>query len=198
MGKIPFSPHPDSAAHSLFRPPPEKKHLIFLPMALFPRLLLLLPLLLLLASCASSQRTSADYYDGPPPAFVNGQVVAPKRAPKSVHRAVAAANAIQSAPYQYGGGHGRASSGLDCSGSVSYVLRESGLLQSSLPSSAFRKYGRSGEGKWITVFARPGHVFMTICGLRLDTSSRGGGIGPRWSTKPRLTKGFKIRHPAGL
>ena len=152
----------------------------------------------LLVSCASSKKTTEDYYDGPRAIFANGQVVAPRRAPAAVHRAVAAANAIQSAPYQYGGGHGRASHGLDCSGSVSYVLRQAGLLESHMPSSAFRKYGKSGQGKWITVFARPGHVFMTICGIRLDTSSQGTGIGPRWTTKPRATKGFTIRHPAGL
>jgi len=152
----------------------------------------------LLVSCASSKKTTEDYYDGPRAVFVNGQAVAPRRAPKAVHRAVAAANAIQSAPYQYGGGHGSPSSGLDCSGSVSYVLRHAGLIGSAMPSSAYRKYGRSGQGKWITVFARSGHVFMTICGLRLDTSSQGTGIGPRWSTKPRNTKGFTVRHPAGL
>ena len=154
--------------------------------------------LLLLVSCASSPKTTEDYYDGPPAIFANGEVVAPRRAPAAVHRAVAAANAIQFAPYQYGGGHGSPSSGLDCSGSVSYVLRKSGLLDAAMPSSAFRKYGKSGKGKWITVFARPGHVFMTICGLRLDTSSRGTGIGPRWTTKPRSTKGFTPRHPGGL
>lgn len=152
----------------------------------------------LLASCASSQKTTEDYYDGPRAVFVNGQVVAPHQAPAAVHRAVAAANSIQNAPYQMGGGHGRESQGLDCSGSVSHVLREAGLMEGSMPSGAFRSYGRSGQGRWITVFARPGHVFMTICGLRLDTSSRGTGIGPRWTSKPRATKGFKIRHPAGL
>ena len=153
---------------------------------------------LLLASCASSKKTTEDYYDGPRAIFANGEVVAPRRAPAAVHRAVAAANAIQSAPYQMGGGHGGSSSGLDCSGSVSYVLRNAGLLGDSMPSGAFRQYGKSGEGKWITIFARPGHVFMTICGLRLDTSSRGTGIGPRWTTKPRSTKGFTPRHPPGL
>ncbi len=154
--------------------------------------------LFLLASCASSKKTTEDYYDGPRAVFVNGQVAAPKQAPAAVHRAVAAANAIQQAPYQMGGGHGRESHGLDCSGSVSHVLRSAGLLKGSMPSGAFRKYGRSGQGKWITVFARPGHVFMTICGIRLDTSSRGTGIGPRWTTKPRATKGFTVRHPGGL
>ena len=160
--------------------------------------LLLAAALSLLVSCASPKRSSDEYYDGPRAVFINGEVVAPRRAPAAVHRAVAAANAIQAAPSQFGGGHGRPSGGLDCSGSVSYVLRKAGLLETSMPSSAYRKYGRSGEGKWITVFARPGHVFMTICGIRLDTSSRGTGIGPRWTIKPRATKGFHARHPAGL
>ena len=159
--------------------------------------LLLLIALSLLVSCASSKRTTEDYYDGPRAIFANGRVIAPRRAPAAVHRAVAAANEIQAAPYAYGGGHGSPSHGLDCSGSVSYVLRRAGLLKSSMPSSSFRKYGRSGQGKWITVFARRGHVFMTICGLRLDTSSRGTGIGPRWTTKPRATKGFTVRQPSG-
>ena len=151
-----------------------------------------------LASCSTTPRTTEDYYNGPRAIFANGRVVAPGSAPAVVHRAVEAANTIQAAPYQYGGGHGNPSSGLDCSGSVSYVLRNAGLLEAAMPSSGFRKYGRSGQGKWITVFARPGHVFMTICGLRLDTSSQGTGIGPRWTTKPRITKGFTIRHPGGL
>ncbi len=160
--------------------------------------LLLSAVLGLLASCASSPRTSADCYRGPKAHLVNGQVIPPRQAPASVRRAIAAANAIQHAPYQFGGGHGRPSHGLDCSGCVSLVLNRAGLLRSPMPSSAFRRYGRSGQGQWITVFARRGHVFMTVCGLRLDTSSRGTGTGPRWSLNPRSTKGFSLRHPSGL
>lgn len=160
--------------------------------------LLLAGVLAGLVSCASpKKKNSAEYYDGPPPLIVNGKAYAPKKAPAVVHRAMAAANAIQHAPYQYGGGHGRASRGLDCSGSVSYVLRNAGLMNGSTTSGGFRKFGKAGAGKWITVFANDGHVFMTICGLRLDTSSRGTGIGPRYSTKPRKTGDFKVRHPAG-
>lgn len=150
-----------------------------------------------LAACSSS-KTSADYYHGPAPQFVNGLAYAPAKAPMAVHRAMAAANSIQQAPYQYGGGHGRPSRGLDCSGSVSYVLRQAGLMQGCLTSGEFRRYGESGGGDWITVFANDGHVFMTICGLRVDTSSRGKGVGPRYSLKPRSVRGFKVRHPDGF
>lgn len=141
---------------------------------------------------------SSDYYHGKPALMVNGHAYAPKNAPAPVHRAMAAANSIQQAPYKYGGGHGKKGGGLDCSGSVSYVLREAGLLAGDMPSGSFRKYGKSGGGDWITVFAQRGHVFMTICGLRLDTSSQGRGVGPRFSQKPRRVRGFKVRHPAGL
>ena len=108
--------------------------------------LLLLAALSLLVSCASSNRTTEDYYDGPRAIFANGQVIAPRGAPDTVHRAVAAANEIQAAPYAYGGGHGSQSHGLDCSGSVSYVLRSAGLLDSSMPRSPLRRYGRPGRG----------------------------------------------------
>jgi hypothetical protein len=102
-------------------------------------------------------------------------------------------------PYIFGGGHGGPSRGLDCSGTVSYVLRTCGLIQGSITSSGFKKYGNSGPGKYITIYARDGHVFMTICGLRLDTTSQGSGhIGPRWNEKPRTTKTFVMRHPPGL
>ena len=89
--------------------------------------------------------------------------------------------------------------GLDCSGSTSHVLRAAGLMNGSMPSKGFQKYGKSGPGKYITVFARDGHVFMTICGLRFDTTSSGSGhVGPRWMTKPRNTQGFRLRHPTGV
>ncbi|MGI9244129.1 MAG: peptidoglycan endopeptidase, partial [Verrucomicrobiales bacterium] len=54
---------------------------------------------------------------------------APRRAPKVVHRAIEAGNRLQFMPYRYGGGHARVQdSGYDCSGAVSYVLIQSGLL----------------------------------------------------------------------
>lgn len=151
-----------------------------------------------MTSCAN-QKTTVDYYNGPRAELFGQFARAPKGAPPIVVQALAAGNSIQQAPYQYGGGHGKASWGLDCSGSVSYVLRRCGLMHGSMPSESFRDFGSSGAGKWITVFAKDGHVFMTIAGLRLDTSSGGKGeTGPRWSTKPRKVSGFKVRHPGGL
>jgi hypothetical protein len=134
-------------------------------------------------------------------ALIRGRAVAPANAPMAVKRAVAAGNALQSKPYKMGGGHARWNdSGYDCSGTVSYVLRNAGLMRSTMPSKGFRSYGKRGKGRWITIFARKGHVFMTIGGLRLDARgySRGRVGGPRWLAKQRSSRGFSVRHPRGL
>lgn len=152
-----------------------------------------------LVSCSSTPQNTESVYRGPRAVIMNGEAYAPTSVPSSVKRAITAANEINHLPYQFGGGHGRPCYGLDCSGSTSHVLRAAGLMDGSMPSKGFLKYGKSGPGKYITVFVRDGHVFMTICGLRFDTTSNGSGhVGPRWMTKPRSTKGFKLRHPPGL
>jgi hypothetical protein len=123
----------------------------------------------------------------------------PRDAPVEVQRAIQAGNRLIGKPYVYGGGHRRIEDvGYDCSGTASYVLHHAGLLQSPIPSSEFRQYGKSGAGKWITLYARRGHVFSVIAGLRLDTGYNGQGEGPQWSTRSRPLKGAVTRHPPGL
>ena len=129
----------------------------------------------------------------------NGVAYAPRNAPPAVKRAIAAGNRLQGKPYKWGGGHGRhLDDGYDCSGTVSYVLRESGLLKGSLPSSGYFKYGKKGEGRWITIYIRKGHVFITVAGLRLDTGGPGERTGPRWKPETRQSVGHVMRHPRGL
>jgi hypothetical protein len=129
----------------------------------------------------------------------DGIAYAPKRAPAAVKRAIAAGNRLQSMPYKWGGGHARQNdSGYDCSGSTSYVLREAGLLRGSMTSKGFFRYGKKGYGKWISVYVRNGHVFLTVAGLRLDTGGRGNETGPRWRTASREGRGHVVRHPSGL
>lgn len=129
----------------------------------------------------------------------NGIAYAPRRAPIAVKKAIAAGNRLQSKPYKWGGGHRHHhDSGYDCSGTVSYVLREAGLLKGSMPSSGYFNYGKKGEGDWITVYVRNGHVFMTVAGLRLDTGWGSDRSGPRWHTRTRPGKGHIMRHPPGL
>jgi hypothetical protein len=132
----------------------------------------------------------------------DGLAAAPVEAPPQVHAAIAAANKIIGKPYRYGGGHGRVEdSGYDCSGTVSYALIGAELLEAPLDSSSFMRWGEAGPGEWITVYTNPGHAFVVIAGLRLDTSAagdRGGRKGPRWRPALRSTRGFKARHPEGL
>lgn len=161
-----------------------------------------LPIACGMVSCSSqvkAKRPVAYHFESGRTAMLKGGIAyAPRHAPYAVKRAIAAGNRLQSMPYKWGGGHARLSdSGYDCSGSVSYVLREAGLIQDSIPSGDYFSYGKKGEGKWITVYARKGHVFMTVAGLRLDTGGPGGESGPRWKTATRQGSGHVMRHPAG-
>ncbi|MEY2490991.1 MAG: hypothetical protein QOC70_2933 [Verrucomicrobiota bacterium] len=131
----------------------------------------------------------------------NGIAYAPSRAPENVKSAIWAANTLRRKPYVWGGGHGSFHDyGYDCSGSVSYALHGAGLLAAPLPSSDLMRYGDRGRGRWITIYARSGHTFAVIAGLRLDTTDlgRGGDVGPRWYTDGRDTRGYVARHPTGL
>ena len=130
--------------------------------------------------------------------LVNGRAVAPQHAPTAIKRAVEAGNRLQRFPYRMGGGHARLNdTAYDCSGAVSLVLREAGLMQDQMPSRGFLKYGEYGPGEWITVWANNGHVFMTIGGLRLDTGGNPISHGPRWKATERSKSGFLPCHPRG-
>ncbi len=138
----------------------------------------------------------------------DGTAAAPADAPEQVKQAIWAANALQELPYRYGGGHNLefdVSDGADCSGTVSFALKAAGLLKTPLDSGSFMKWGLKGKGAWITVFTNPGHAYVVIAGLRLDTSmagmSRTRGVaasaferGPRWRPFARPAAGFKKRH----
>lgn len=134
--------------------------------------------------------------------LADGQAAAPADAPRAVQEAVWAANRIIGMPYRYGGGHQRfEDSGYDCSGTVSYALHGADLLDGALDSSSFMKWGDAGKGEWITVYTNPGHAYVVIAGLRLDTSAAGdprGGKGPRWRPNLRSSRGFRSRHVEGL
>jgi peptidoglycan hydrolase CwlO-like protein len=115
----------------------------------------------------------------------------------AVAKIIAAANEIASTPYVWGGGHGGASGGYDCSGSISYALAAAGLLDSPLTSGGFMSYGEAGPGRRVSIYANGGHVYMVVDGRRYDTSALGGG-GTRWTSESRSSAGFVVRHPPGL
>jgi cell wall-associated NlpC family hydrolase len=130
--------------------------------------------------------------------LADGTAVAPKDAPQIVREVINTGNVIAKTPYLWGGGHGSwAASGYDCSGSVSFALAGAGLLDSPLTSGLLARWGSAGPGRWITIYANGGHVFMEVAGLRFDT---GGirGSGTRWQATGRSTSGFVARHPEGL
>ena len=58
-------------------------------------------------------------------------------------------------------------------------------------------WGEPGRGKWVTIYANPGHVYLVVAGIRFDTSGR-QLTGSRWQNELRTKAGFVARHPAGL
>jgi Putative peptidoglycan binding domain len=118
--------------------------------------------------------------------------------PGTIFRVIAAGNRIASLPYRFGGGHGSFhDAGYDCSGSVSYALHGGGLLHRPLDSSELMHWGSAGPGRYITVYANPGHAFLVVRGRRFDTTGA-TAAGTRWQADMRSTAGYVARHPAGM
>ena len=134
--------------------------------------------------------------------YINGLAAAPMSAPAAVQEVLWAGNQIIGLPYIYGGGHASFESpGYDCSGTVSFALHGGSLLSTPEDSSEFEGWGSHGVGRWITVFSNPGHAYMTVAGLRLDTSAASDPSnqqGPRWRPLRPNNGGYTIRHPLGL
>ena len=104
-------------------------------------------------------------------------------------------------------------SGYDCSSAVSYVLHAAGLLghRRGRPGQ-LESYGLPGPGRWVTVYANTGHVFIVVAGIVMNTAwyapvqPTNPGSGPRWqpgvdgprAVRRRQYGGFVPRHPRGL
>ncbi|CAB4924515.1 unannotated protein [freshwater metagenome] len=135
------------------------------------------------------------------PVLKRAGAAGPAGPPQEITSAIAAANRIAHKPYIWGGGHGSfEAAGYDCSGSVSYVLHAAGLLSKPMASGEFTGWGKSGPGRWITIYANGGHMFMTIRTpnglMRYDTS--GMDDGSRWDGDLRPASGYVVRHPHGF
>jgi cell wall-associated NlpC family hydrolase len=128
----------------------------------------------------------------------NGIALPPFDAPSEVRAIIESGNAIARTPYKWGGGHGKwQDTGYDCSGSVSFALAAAGLLSGPLASGPLMSWGKAGKGRWVTIYANPGHVYLEVAGIRFDTSAQ-RVTGSRWINEMRSTAGFVARHPAGL
>ncbi len=128
-----------------------------------------------------------------------GVAYAPANAPMAVKNAIWAVNGIVRKPYRWGGGHSTFFDvGYDCSGTVSFLLHNAGVLEAPTPSKGLLAWGEAGRGRWITVYTRSGHAFAIVAGLRLDTTGRTEGEGPRWRTEMRDLGKFVARHQPGL
>jgi hypothetical protein len=133
--------------------------------------------------------------------LIRGIAYAPAAAPERVKRAIWATNQIVGRPYKYAGGHRRWNdTGYDCSGLTSYFLHAAGLLRAPESAPFFMSFGQPGRGRWVTVWARRGHVYLIVAGLRLDTTPYPdrGREGSDWRVSGRDTSRFVARHPAGL
>jgi peptidoglycan hydrolase-like protein with peptidoglycan-binding domain len=128
----------------------------------------------------------------------DGTATPPPVAPQVIVDLFTAANQIATLPYRYGGGHRSwDDTAYDCSGSVGYALHGAGLLDHTVDSTMLETYGDAGPGQWITIYANADHTFMTVAGVRFDTSGQ-KTAGTRWQPAERSTDGFVVRHPTGL
>ena len=62
-------------------------------------------------------------------------------------------------------------------------------------------WGSAGQGRWVTIFSNPEHAYMTVAGLRLDTSAAddpSNQQGPRWRPLRHANSSYTVRHPLGL
>jgi len=114
---------------------------------------------------------------------------------------IAAANKIAFKPYIYGGGHGSWKRlGLRLLGLHQLCAARGGTDLGTRDSTEFESYGAPGQGRWITLWANSGHVYMQIAGLWFDTAAQSSSnSNDRWSPiriSPR--GGFVERHPTGL
>lgn len=164
-------------------------------------------------AAAGAQAGGREYGAEDPPAtptapgavakVVDGIAQAPADAPQAVKELIWAANAIVGTPYRLGGGHvtGFEDTAYDCSGTVSYALHGAGLLARPRDSSSFLRYGTKGPGDWVTIYTKSSHMYLTVAGIRLDTSPAddpSGLRGPRWRPLRPADTGFVVRHPTGL
>jgi Transglycosylase SLT domain len=145
------------------------------------------------------------------------QALIPAGVPAVVQAMLVAGDELQQLPYGPGG-HPDPRGALeeDCSSTVNYVLYRSGvrpieeIVKENPLAQDYVHWGLPGPGRWVTIYATTipsDHTFMTIAGLRLDTSHDGTDTGPnrnedgpRWRILDHIPAWahWSVRHPPGL
>jgi cell wall-associated NlpC family hydrolase len=129
----------------------------------------------------------------------SGAIAIPAGVPEVVQKVIAGANEIADFPYVFGGGHASfVDNAYDCSGSVSYALAAGGLLSAPETSGELESWGAPGPGRYLTILASPGHVFMYVDGIMYNTAGRSGTYASRWQVGTADSTGFVVRHWPGL
>jgi cell wall-associated NlpC family hydrolase len=129
----------------------------------------------------------------------NGTIPIPTNVPEAIQRVIAGANAIADFPYVFGGGHASfVDNAYDCSGSVSYALAAAGLLSAPETSGELESWGAAGPGRYMTIYAAAGHVYMYVDGVMYNTAGRSGVYASRWQVHGTDNNGFVARHWPGL
>jgi hypothetical protein len=145
------------------------------------------------------------------------QALIPAGVPPVVQAMLVAGDELQELPYGPAGHPDpRGAIEEDCSSTVSYVLYRSGvrpigeIVTENPLAQDYVDWGLPGPGRWVTIYSTTSptnHTFMTIAGLRLDTSHDGTDIGPnrnedgpRWRVLDRIPTWahWSVRHPPGL
>jgi hypothetical protein len=141
----------------------------------------------------------------------------PAGVPPVIQAMVVAGNELQELPYGPDGHPDpRGAIDEDCSSTLNYVLYRSGvrpiseIVRDNPLAQDYVHWGAPGPGRWVTIYATTAltdHVFVTIAGLRLDTSHDGTDIGPnrsedgpRWRILDHIPTWahWSVRHPPGL
>ena len=66
-----------------------------------------------------------------------------------------------------------------------------------MDSGELMSYGAAGPGRYITIYAHPGHAYMVVHGRRFDTTGRDSAR-LALAVGARSTSGYTVRHPPGL
>jgi hypothetical protein len=152
------------------------------------------------------------------PAPDDGHVaLVPAAVPATVQEMVVAGNELQELPYGPDGHPDpRGAIDEDCSSTLNYVLYRSGvrsideIVRDNPLAQDYVHWGAPGPGRWVTIYATTSpsdHVFVTIAGLRLDTSHNGTDVGPnrdedgpRWRILDHIPTWahWSVHHPPGL